>query len=113
MVEVPRDLLWFQPDYSRPREAARALRICAGSYVFGARHVRQEAPLDAVELDVQSGRIQEFEFRGRVRAAVFFVQLCTSSSTTSSTASCRTCLAPNMQLAAQIRSALAVSRGRE
>ena len=69
MLEVPRDLPWLHLDYSRPREAARALRICAGSYVFGARHVRQETLLDAVELDVQSGRMQEIEFRGRVRAA--------------------------------------------
>ena len=37
--------------------------------MFGARHVRQEALLDAVELDVQSGRIPEIEFRGRLRAA--------------------------------------------
>ena len=69
MLEVPRHLLRFESHYSWPREAARTLRICAGSNVLGARHVRQEAVLDAIELDVQSGRVQEIEFCGRVCGA--------------------------------------------
>ena len=42
----------------------RPSSLCLKYHVFSARHTRQEALLDAVELDVQ-----EIEFRGRVRAA--------------------------------------------
>ena len=49
--------------------ALRPRSLCLKYHVFNGRHARQETLLDAAELDVQNGQMQEIEFRGRVRAA--------------------------------------------
>ena len=58
VLKVPLRLVRFESHNTHTGETARTFRICTANSVFGARQLRQEAVLDVVELDVQSGRVQ-------------------------------------------------------